>query len=98
MIPPAEFPGYPIGNIRVYDRPNAEVYQLRPRAEIVQSSFVLARPKPRRRKMSPKSGPVTVTRVNPGVWATALDLAGGDPTLLRIINLVTVEVLDGRYR
>jgi len=51
----------------------------------------------RARRPRPAKQPVLVTRVNRGVMATALRLAGGDARRIRIISPTQVRVLDSRY-
>lgn len=47
----------------------------------------------RRDKPVPEDPPTTVVKVNPGVLAAALRLAGGDPSRLVFISPTQVEVL-----
>lgn len=44
------------------------------------------------RKPRPKPGDVTVMRVDPLTWQTAIDLAGGDFARIEIVNRDTVIV------
>ncbi len=48
--------------------------------------------RPRRRR-----SPVTVVRPDPRLWQTALQLAGGDPSLITVLSPTRLEVRDWRY-
>ena len=93
--------GYPLGHIRVYDRGEGEQYQLRPRADLTNTAFSLATPKPPRRKVAKRAAPVTVTNildgVDPRLHAEVLRLAAGNLALIRIISYTHVRILDDRY-
>ena len=53
----------------------------------------------RRRSRGPaRSGPVTVTRVDPQVWRVAIRLACGDRGRLRVVDRTSVVVVNvSRY-
>ncbi len=50
-----------------------------------------------RHKGRSRSGPVTSRQVLPIVWRTALDLAGHDRRLIKVISPTRVEIRDPRY-
>jgi hypothetical protein len=50
----------------------------------------------RRHTIRPRSGPVSVVRVHPAAWETALRLAGGDRHRLRVRDSRTVVVVNPR--
>ncbi len=41
-----------------------------------------------------RNGPVTTTHVSPAAWVTALGLADGDRSRLRVISATTVVVVN----
>jgi len=52
----------------------------------------------RQHRSSARSGPVLVTRVHPRVWATAIELANGDTSRIRVISPTTVVVRNNNRR
>lgn len=49
--------------------------------------------KSKRKRTARESDPViTITQVHPGVWATALRLAGGDASRITVLSPTRVEV------
>jgi hypothetical protein len=42
-----------------------------------------------------RNGPVRTARVNQAAWLTALGLAGGDRSRLRIVSVGTIIVMNG---
>jgi hypothetical protein len=44
-----------------------------------------------------RTEPARVTTVHPGAWAAALEAAGGDTRLIKIVSRTRVIVLDSRY-
>ncbi len=49
-------------------------------------------PKPRRARKVTAPEPVTVIKVNPSIWKTALQLADGKPSRIKVISATKVEV------
>jgi hypothetical protein len=48
----------------------------------------------RRFSRAPRSGSVQVVRVDPRVYALALDMAGNDPSRLQVLSSTSVLVLN----
>lgn len=50
--------------------------------------------RPSRNGSKPRNGPVTTRKVDPVVWRSALEAAGGDTKRLRVVSVTSVIVLN----